>query len=119
MASRVTPSVIANNFAEITRGALAENVEANRARKGVPHRGHWIREQIQNACGPKAIERLRALGESDNRADQDVFWKVVGKSLPQHVQAEVGGVGSLAAECDAALKRAGLTMKTQLGDVDG
>lgn len=97
------------------------NVEANRARKGVPHRGHWIREQIQNACGPKAIERLRALGESANRADQDVFWKVVGKSLPQQIQAEVGGVGSLAAECDAALQRAGLAgkMKTELGTMDG
>ena len=93
------------------------NVAANRKRRGVPHRGHWIREQILNTCGPKAIERLRALGVSDRTADLDVFWKVVGKSLPQQIQAEVGELGSLGAECDAALKRAGLTMKTQLGEV--
>ena len=69
----------------------------------------------------KALENLKKLGESPDRADQDVFWKVVGKSLPQQIEAEVGGIGSLAAECDAALKRAGLAgqIKTELGDVDG
>ena len=71
-------------------------------RTGVPNKASFIRQQILEACGDKALENLKKLGESADRADQDVFWKIVGKSLPQQIQAEVGTIGSLGAECDAA-----------------
>lgn len=36
--------------------------------------------------------------------------------MPKQIEAEVGSIGSIGAECDAALKRAGLTgqCKTEL-----
>lgn len=94
------------------------NVKANQAKKGVPHRGPWIRQQIQETCSDVSIARLKALGESGVPADQAIYWQIVGKTLPQHIEAEVGGLGSLGAECDAALERAGLNgkFKTELGE---
>ncbi len=51
--------------------------------------------------------------------DPRTYWQLLAKLMPRHVKAEVGEIGSIGEACDAALKRAGLTMKTQLGDVDG
>ena len=85
---------------------------------GAPHKSAWIRQQIQDCATDAAITKLKALGVSDKSSDLDIFWKVVGKSLPQQVQAEIGAVGSIGEACDQALKRAGLNgkVKTELGE---
>ena len=89
-------------------------------REGSPNRAAWIKQQIQDTCTEVAVAKLKKLGESDKASDQAIYWSIVGKTLPQQVQAEVGGIGSIGEACDAALKRVGITGgKTQLGDVDG
>ena len=91
---------------------------SNGGRLGVPNKTTWIREQIQDTCSDASIARLKALGESSVPADLAIYWQIIGKTLPQHVQAEIGEIGSLGAECDAALVRAGLDgkFKTELGE---
>ena len=72
---------------------------------GACHKSSWIRQQIQDCATDAAIEKLKALGVSAKSSDLDIFWKVVVKSLPQQIQAEVGALGSLGAEVEDSLKR--------------
>ena len=91
---------------------MAKGQKTGGRRRGVPNKATWIKDQLFDRCTTEMIDELAS-------GDTKLFWDVLCKLMPKHVQADVGGVGSLGAECDAALIRAGLDgkFKTELGDV--
>ena len=92
-------------------GKFAPGNQLGGSRLGVPNRAAWIRDQILATCDEKRITELKNL-------DAKLFWDVICKVMPKQIEAEVGTIGSIDAECDAALKRAGLEgkCKTELGE---
>jgi len=78
--------------------------------KGSPNKSEWIRQQLFEAVD---ADKIKALADGDPRT----FWAVITKLMPKHIQAEINEIGSIGEACDAALKRAGVSMKTELGDM--
>ncbi len=78
---------------------------------GVPCKASAVRQAFLDTFD---LQLLKDLKENDSRT----FWQVFAKLMPQQVQAEIGGVGSIGEACDQALRRAGLNgkVKTELGE---
>ena len=90
-------------------GKFAPGNQLGGSRLGVPNKVEAIRQAVMDTFDLEALEKLKT-------ADPRTYWSFFAKMMPHQVQAEVGGMGSIGAECQAALREAGITNgKTRLG----